>query len=217
MADHKTIKKKGQSSLEERFDFQVDGTAFSEGTTLRSAMFNVVERRTGIERGLRVWRKTGTSADRDLKQLWEHERRQVQRLMSTEGAADLVVNVLEFVEDDDEFGVVLEEAGLPLRRLRERADRHHWINNLEVAANRIVLWRNVARLAQAIGLLHAQGMVHGTILPDVIMTRGDRVADFKLSGFEWSLWFAAPRGRDGQADVSARQYRPPAAYSFTTD
>jgi len=113
MADHKTARKKGQPPLEERFDFQGDGTAISEGTTLRSAMFNVVERRTGAERGLRVWRKTGTSADRDLKQLWEHERRQVQRLMSTEGAADLVVNVLEFVEDDNEFGVVLVTGAKP--------------------------------------------------------------------------------------------------------
>jgi len=217
VAAHKSVKRKGHAPLEERFEFQGDGSGISEGTTLRSALFSVVERCTGAERGLRVWRKTGTSADRDLRQLWEHERRQVQRLMSTEGAADLIVNVLEFVEDDDEFGVVLEEAGLPLKRLREKADRYHWIAQLEVVANRIVLWRNIARVAQAVGLLHSHGMVHGAILPDVIMTRGDRVADFKLSGFEWSLWFAAPVAGVGHAGVSSRERRPSAACSFSTD
>jgi len=137
--------------------------------------------------------------------------------MSTAGAAELVVNVLAFVEDEAEFGVVLEDAGIPFSRLRERADRHHWIRHLGVTANRIVLWRNLARVAQALGLLHAQGMIHGRLVPSAIMTYGDRVPDFKLTGFEWSLWFAAPRPADGHAGVAQRDNGTLAAYSFATD
>ena len=176
-------RKKRAERLEDRFEFEGDAVAVPDGQVLRSALFRVVERRTEAERALRVWRKTGTAADRDLRQLWEHERRQVRRLMSTAGAAELVVNVLEFVEDEAEFGVVLEDAGVPLSRLLERADRHHWVRHLAASANRIVLWRNLARVAQALGLLHAQGMIHGRLLPNAIMTHGDRVPDFKLTGF----------------------------------
>lgn len=204
--------------LEERFEFQGDAIAVVEGPILRTAFHRVVERETGAERTLRLWRKTGTPADRDLRQLWEHERRQVQRLMATAGADDLVVNVLEFVEDDQEFGVVLEDAGIPLSRLRERADRHHWLLHLAAAASRVVLWRNLARTAQALGLLHGQGIIHGRLLPTAIMTNGDRVPDFKLTGFEWSLWFAAPSPGHGHAGIpSDRGGGAPAACSFATD
>ena len=203
--------------LEERFDFEGDAIAVVEGPILRTALHRVVERATGAERMLRIWRKTGTPADRDLRQLWEHERRQVQRLMATAGADDLVVNVMEFVEDDQEFGVVLEDAGMPLSRMRERADRNHWLRHLAAAASRIVLWRNLARTAQALGLLHGQGIIHGRVLPTAIMTNGGRVPDFKLTGFEWSLWFAAPSPGHGHAGILAGRGGAPAACSFATD
>ena len=203
--------------LEERFDFQGDAIAVVEGPILRTALHRVLERTTGAERMLRIWRKTGTSADRDLRQLWEHECRQVQRLMSTAGADDLVVSVMEFVEDDQEFGVVLEDAGIPLSRMRERADRHHWLLHLSAPASRIVLWRNLARTAQALGLLHGQGIIHGRVLPTAIMTSGGRVPDFKLTGFEWSLWFAAPSSGHGHAGIPVGRGGAPAACSFATD
>ena len=202
--------------LDERFDFQGDAIAVVEGPILRTALHRVVERETGAERLLRVWRKTGSPADSDLRQLWEHERRQVQRLMATAGADDLVVGILEFVEDDHEFGVVLEDAGMPLSRLKERADRHHWLLHLSTSASRVVLWRNLARVAQAIGLLHAQGIIHGRLLPTAIMTSGGRVPDFKLTGFEWSLWFAAPSFQ-GHAGIPPERGGTPAGCSFATD
>jgi hypothetical protein len=217
MAADGTSRKKRAERLEDRFEFQGDGVSVSDGQALRSTLFRVVERGTDAERALRVWRKTGTAADRDLRQLWEHERRQVQRLMFTAGAAELVVNVLEFVEYETEFGVVLEDAGIPLSRLRETANRHHWLRYLGVVANRIILWRNFARMAQALGLLHAQGIIHGQLRPSAIMTHGDRVPDFKLTGFEWSLWFAAPTPADGQAGVVSRDTGTLAACSFATD
>ncbi len=202
--------------LDERFEFEGDAVAVTDHPILRSALYNVTERRTGAERGLRVWRKTGTSADQDLRQLWEHERRQIQRLMATAGASDLIVRVLYFVEDDEEFGAVLEHAGQALSRLTQRADSYHWVRNLAVARNRIMLWRNLARVGKAIGLLHAQGMIHGRLGPSVVMTDGGRIPDFKLTGFEWSLWLAAPSPTTERAGPPRLGHRG-APYSFATD
>ena len=158
MALDVTPRRKRVERLEDRFEFQGDGVTASDGQALRSALFRVVERRTGAERVLRVWRKTGSAADRDLlpPTLGKHERRQVQRLMSSAGAAELVVNVLAFVEDEAEFGGVLEDAGIPFSRLRERAGRHRTGSaTLGVTAELDrALWRNLARVAQALGLLH---------------------------------------------------------------
>jgi hypothetical protein len=55
--------------------------------------------------------KTGTAIDEDLRQLWMHEMRQVQRVMSYAGAHEVIVDVLDFIEDDDDFAVVLERVG----------------------------------------------------------------------------------------------------------
>ena len=71
MALDVTPRRKRVERLEDRFEFQGDGVTASDGQALRSALFRVVERRTGAERVLRVWRKTGSAADRDLRQLWE--------------------------------------------------------------------------------------------------------------------------------------------------
>ncbi len=48
-------------------------------------MFSAPDRLTGIERCLKLSRKTGTPVDEDLRQLWLHEMRQVQRVMGFAG------------------------------------------------------------------------------------------------------------------------------------
>jgi hypothetical protein len=106
--------KRGKPTLETRFSFIGDAVAPGDREALRSAMFEVEDRLTGFERCLKLWRKTGTPVDEDLRQLWLHEMRQVQRVMSYAGARDVIVDVLEFVEDDENFGVVLERVGHPL-------------------------------------------------------------------------------------------------------
>lgn len=81
---------------------------------------------TGAERTLKLWRKTGTPLDEDLRQLWHHEMRQVQRIMAYAGARDVIVDVLEFVEDDENFGVVLERVGSPVDELCRRGPRQSY-------------------------------------------------------------------------------------------
>ena len=107
-----TSKQKRLPLLSKRFDF-IDDAARAPGdpAILRGAVFAVFDRQAEIERGLRIWRKTGTSIDADLRELWLHELRQVRRLMASAGASDVIVELIEPVEDDHEFAVVLTESG----------------------------------------------------------------------------------------------------------
>src|SRR4051794_28763514 len=109
--------------------------------------------------------------------------RQVQRIMAYSGAQDVIVDVLEFVEDDENFGVVLERVGQPLAERRRRAPRPHWLRNLGAPRPRALFWRNIKRVVTALGIVHGQGLVHGRLTADVIMTEGADEPDFQLGGF----------------------------------
>ena len=210
--------KVAKASIEDRFEFIGDAIAPGDKAALRSAMFEVEDKITGLERNLKLWRKTRTSVDDDLRQLWLHEMRQIQRVMSYAGAHEVIVDVLEFVEDDEHFGVVLERIGQPLTERRRRASRQHWLRNLGGQRPRALFWRNIKRLVSALGIIHAQGLVHGRINADVVMTEGADEPDFQLGGFEWSLRLSAdssdqPRARTGSASAAIRVEN----YSFVED
>ncbi|KDU96376.1 hypothetical protein GLUCORHAEAF1_02615 [Komagataeibacter rhaeticus AF1] len=212
----KSKRKIGLPALEDRFEFLGAAFVTADQATLRSAVFPVLDKAIGIERALRVWKKTGTAADGDLRALWLHEQRQVRRLMATAGAAEVIVDVLEFVEDDQEFGAVLQDAGQPLSELLKRTSATHWTRNISASRCRSIMWRSMRRIAEAIGLLHAQGLIHGRIAADVVITRGAEEPDFRLTGFEWSLWFAAPTETRSKAKVPDPA-EAVAAYSFASD
>lgn len=210
--------KRGAASLDDRFEFMGDAVAAGDRVALRSAMFEVEERTTGAERTLKLWRKTGMAVDEDLRQLWLHEMRQVQRVMAYAGARDVIVDVIEFVEDDENFGVLLERAGRPLDEARRRLPRQHWLRNLGAPRSRILFWRNLKRVVSALGIVHAQGLVHGQLTSHAILTEGEDEPDFQLGGFEWSLRLSADL-----ADKSHARVGPTAAakraesYSFAAD
>lgn len=193
------------------------GDAVSPGDreALRSALFDVEDRVTGFERSLKLWRKTGTAVDADLRQLWLHEMRQIQRVMSYSGAREVIVDVLEFVEDAENFGVVLERAGQPLSMKLARVNRGHWLKTLDAGRPRGLLWRNVQRLAVALGIIHSQGLVHGRIGVDVVMTEAAENPDFKLGGFEWSMSLSAPAESSGLSPAAAAGRAR--LYSFAED
>jgi len=179
--------------------------------TLRSRLVDVTDAKSGLDCTLRVWRKTRTAADADLHALWRHEVRHVQRVMSYADAREVIVEALEFIEDDEYFGIVLSRAGLPVASLIESASPRYWMRRLAEPGARVLLWKNVRRLAVAIGVLHAQGLIHGNVGPEVVMTHGFDEPDFRLTGFEWSVWLGTDSPRAG--DERGR----PSAYSFESD
>jgi AAA domain len=204
--------------LSERFEFVGDdATASGDPAILRPSVFPVYDRMAQIDRGLRIWRKTGSPIDADLRELWLHEMRQVRRLMASAGASEVIVDLIEMVEDDQSFGIVVEDSGQSLSLMRSRAGQSHWLRNLRAGRSRALLWSNVRRLARALGLVHGQGLVHGTLSADAVMTHGALDPDFRLTGFEWSLWFAAPANVPSQPDLPAAAIYRQQAYSFAAD
>lgn len=138
--------------------------------------------------------------------------------MSYSGARDLIVDVLEFLEDDDNFGVVLDRVGQPLTEKLKRVPRQHWLRNLDGTRARALFWQNVKRLVSAIGIVHAQGLVHGRVAGDVVMTEGADEPDFQLGGLEWSLWLSADIGNQSHVSLgSAAAGQRAESYSFEED
>ena len=205
MGRAKSIKVKGKRlpPLDARFTFLGDAVITGDRKALRPAQFEVVDKATGRERNLKLWGKMQTMADDDLRQLWLHEMRQVQRVMSYAGARDVIVDILEFVEDEEEFGVLLEHAGQPLSAKLGSVPRQHWLRNVAAPRSRALLWQNFRRLAVALGIVHAQRLVHGRITADAVMTEAAEVPDFQLTGFEWSLWVSADKADRAHARLNA--------------
>lgn len=86
--------------LRDRFEFVDDLPNVEEQAALEPLLVAVEERTTGQECALKLWRKTETPVDKDLRQLWSHEFRQVERLMGYAAAHDVIVDVLGLVEDN---------------------------------------------------------------------------------------------------------------------
>ncbi len=202
-------------AIEDRFEIGDDGVATAPRSELRATIYEVTERSTGDEFCLKLWRKTGTTADGELRELWRHEMRHVQRVMAHSGARGVIVDLVEFIEDDNDFGVVMEKAGRPLSVLRARVNGTHWLRALLIPVHRARLWRNVRRLVLALGIVHDQGLVHGRMGEDVVFSEGSMDPDFRLSGFEWSLWLDGERR---QVETHRAGGRPDeAALSFADD
>lgn len=210
--------RKVTTSLEDRFHFIGDAVAPGDRAALRPVIFEVEDRLTGSGHNLKLWRKTGLPVDEDLRRLWRHEMRQVQRVMVYAGARDVIVDVLEFVEDDKDFGVLLPSAGQPLQERRWRVPRQHWLRNLGAPRARTLFWRNLKRVVTALGIVHSQGLVHGRLTADAIMTEGTDEPDFQLSGFEWSLWLKSDLVEHSHATIGPAAVSNRAeSYSFAED
>jgi hypothetical protein len=125
-----------------------DAKALGDPAVLRGAIFPVYDRVAQIDRGLRVWRKTGAPIDADLRELWLHEIRQVRRLMASAGASEVIVDLIEMVEDDQEFGIVVEDSGQSLSLMRSRATQSHWLRSR--AKSKLVLVGSMRFLREAV-------------------------------------------------------------------
>ncbi|MFX6266179.1 hypothetical protein ABTF63_19050, partial [Acinetobacter baumannii] len=81
--------KNNQASLEELFELPEDYLRGPQSEALRPGLIEAVDRKTKQDRLLKFWPKTGTAADEELRDLWRHERLQVDRIMSYPGADEV--------------------------------------------------------------------------------------------------------------------------------
>ncbi|WP_454618613.1 DEAD/DEAH box helicase [Bradyrhizobium cenepequi] len=179
--------KNNQPSLETLFELPEDYLRGPQPEALRPGLIEAVDRKTKQDRLLKFWPKTGTAADEELRDLWRHERLQVDRIMSYPGADEVFAGVVAMIETSDTFCIVHEPGSMPLEGKLRTAPKRFWMRNLSVPANRVVLWQNLGRLAKALGILHSHGLLHGRIDSYAVFTEGAQEADFRLGGFEWSL------------------------------
>jgi hypothetical protein len=180
-------------SLDEAFELPEDYLQGPVTSALRPGLIEATDRATSQDLVLKVWLKTGTNADAEIRELWRHERLQVERVMNYPGADDVMVGVVGMVETSDAFCVLHEPGTVTLHAKLRRARSKDWIRSLRAPFNRVVLWSNLARVAKALGILHGHGLVHGRIDSFAIFTGGGQAPDFKLGGFEWSLVLGEPR------------------------
>jgi DNA polymerase alpha-associated DNA helicase A len=168
--------KHDKSTLDERFRFA--DTAFSGGieglnSQLRSA--------TGIADGehylLRLFKKTGTALDQDVKRLITRGLRRVRRVLSSRRARQLLVEILEIVEDENELGILMLDPGSPICASSHRVQIRQ--GRLLTTTGRKVFWRNIVCVAEGLALCHDAGIVHGAISEHVIFSHVDDKIDFQ--------------------------------------
>jgi hypothetical protein len=99
--------------------------------------------------------------------------------------------------------------GSPLQIFRRAKIQPAVLTQHRLPRNRRRLWANAKRAAEALELLHSQGVIHRNVDPWALITDFGDQPDFRLTGFEWSMRLAAADsplaslkpsdGRDGVA------------------
>lgn len=131
----------------------------------------------------------------DIEEIWRYELRQLHRLAGYPGAGNYIAGLYNAGFDDNGFYLILAPGQRqPLAVTLERANAGHWLKLPRHQASRILMWRNLSRIAHGIGLLHAQGMLHRNIDTWAILTAAGDHPDFQLTGFEFSMRLVAAQG-----------------------
>lgn len=141
---------------------------------------------------VRTWPRNPRQNDEDLAEIWRHELRQLHRLYGYPGAADLIAPLRATGSDERGFYLVLDTGNRrPLATILQYAPANYWLKQPRVARNRIAMWANLKRVANALEKLHLQGLLHRNLDGWSLLTSGSEEPDFQLTGFEWSMRVAA--------------------------
>lgn len=179
-----------------------------EDTIARPAVFAALDTETAQKVIVKQWPR-GTTRDVDLEIIWRNEVRLLQALSAYPGGREYLVPLVESGRDAHHFMMALGAGTrVPfsiLSRLETTPDE----------PTRLLIWKNVRRLAKGLGILHAHGLVHRNLGPDAVFTSTSATPDFQLSGFEWSIRLRENQGvaRDAEAPKGSSAER----FSFSSD
>ncbi|RUV41292.1 helicase [Mesorhizobium sp. M1A.T.Ca.IN.004.03.1.1] len=159
---------------------------------------------------MRLFKKTGTALDDDLRAIIARGLRRIRRVLSSRRARDVLVDVLEIAEDQKELAIVMVDPGGPISAAshRRRTREGRFLTN----ASRGVFWRNLVRVAEALTLCHDAGIVHGGVNAHSIFSHRDDRTDWCLGGVEACVHIS-----DGDLGGSTHLLRTSAAISFRQD
>lgn len=204
LQESKIVNTNSTPRSEFRARFKLETTLLQRGDAKRgrASMASGVELSSGRDVILKQWRRTSGITDSELREIWRQEIRQLHRLAGFPGAREYIVGLIDSSEESDGFYLVLSpQQRLPLAYIRAQLSSTHYLSNPKTDKNRLQIWRNLRRLAAGLNILHIQGLLHRNLDEWCIFTSGEDVADFQLSGFEWSI-------RLSGAEVSATKKAP---------
>ncbi|OEO29005.1 helicase [Devosia insulae DS-56] len=159
---------------------------------------------------MRIFKKTKTDLDQDLRRLVARGLRRIRRIVSSRRARDILVDVVEVVEDREELAIVMRDPGTPLRSGSKRANDRQ--KRLLVPSERKTFWGNIIRVAEGLTLCHDAGVIHGSVGVMSIFSHRDDDEDYRLGGYESCVHIG-----DGDAVGAVSFYRSARAVSFRQD
>lgn len=152
----------------------------------------------GYEYLARVWHYEGSDPDAVQRALWDHELRTLYRLGSTPSAEQHLM-VLRDAGIDRSIGgfvMILSGAGyVALSSLLDDPSNTRWLGSRS-NDKRAVIWCAIRSLADGLGLIHRQRVLHRRLTADCVFLRRGDPASMRLGGFEWSVRLGAIGSRD---------------------
>jgi len=106
--------KRKSDALADRFSLEETFLASPDRAALKSAVIQGIDRSSDDPVVIKVWEKTGSNVDSDLRELWRHEMRQNERVRAFPRADEVVVEVISSGETSDAFFVAMAGDLAPL-------------------------------------------------------------------------------------------------------
>lgn len=194
--------------LDERFE--MDRAFRSERLLRASKLCTAIDREDGEAYLIWLIEKTGGAVDNDIARFLRDTVRRVRGVLARHAAREVLLEVVDVVEDDHEVGIRFVGADGTLASLPSR-NRSRIEAEARTLLGRVRIWRQIARLAQGLGHLHAADIVHGGVADNTVFTYSLDPLELKLGGYEGSIHVGS-LGEGG-----AGLLRPGAVISYAQD
>lgn len=156
----------------------------------RPVLFSGHDIKTGSGVLVKLWPRRNDGKDLSLQSIWQNEVRQLQRLAGYSGAREYLVTLLDAGNSSSGFWVVLNaNQRLPLKWRTQQPSINRPLTLRSVT--RRLVWKNLRRVAQGLGILHSHGLIHRNLDEWSVFTDGGNSPDYQLGGFEWSIRLSA--------------------------